>query len=413
MNEATRFDVNAKIFAPDVAVIVLAAGDGSRLAHGQPKAFVELAGKTILSRSLEPLWQIAEDVHVVVVVAPDYVESVGRVIHSTFPFAEGKLSVVAGGKSRQASVAAGLAAVAISVETVLVHDSARALTPVSQFENVLREFRSRHTAVIPGVAVADTIKRIDEFDTVVETVDRAKLSSVQTPQAFPRRELDRAYAEAVQEYTDDAALYADHGHVVAVIPGDPLAFKITTHSDLVRAENLVNDSGNRFVALRTGVGVDVHAFSAGRPLWLAGLHWPDERGLAGHSDGDPVAHAICDALLSAANLGDLGTVFGTSDSRFADAHAEVFLTETRFLLEQAGFGINNVSVQIIGAQPRFSPRKAEAEQFLSTLLRAPVSVSATTTDMLGFIGREEGIAAIANALIHPLASSPAALHNKL
>jgi 2-C-methyl-D-erythritol 4-phosphate cytidylyltransferase/2-C-methyl-D-erythritol 2,4-cyclodiphosphate synthase len=147
------------------------------------------------------------------------------------------------------------------------------------------------------------------------------------------------------------------------------------------------------------MGTDTHGFDPSAELWLAGLHWPGEPGLAGHSDGDAVAHAITDALLSACGLGDIGSVFGTSDPQFVGAHGEVFLTETRRRVEEAGFRIGNVSVQIVGNRPRFSPRRAEAEALLTGLLGAPVSLSATTTDGLGFTGRGEGIAAIATALV--------------
>jgi 2-C-methyl-D-erythritol 4-phosphate cytidylyltransferase/2-C-methyl-D-erythritol 2,4-cyclodiphosphate synthase len=269
---------------------------------------------------------------------------------------------------------------------------------------VVDAVRATGTGVVPGLTVVDTIKRVDGHGAILGTVDRSALSAVQTPQGFPRHMLVAAAAASTGEATDDAAVVASAGYPVNVIEGDPLAFKITTPWDLRRAESLLQ-AGSVLAGLdpRVGTGIDVHAFDDASPLWLAGLHWPGERGLSGHSDGDAAVHAICDALLAAAGLGDIGGIFGTSDPAYAEAHGDVFLSETVRRITAAGFRIGNVSVQIIGNRPKLAPRRAEAQALLGSLIGAPVSVTATTTDELGFTGRGEGIAALATAILFPAA----------
>ncbi|MFZ4894671.1 2-C-methyl-D-erythritol 4-phosphate cytidylyltransferase [Plantibacter sp. Mn2098] len=402
---------------PTVAVIVVAAGSGTRLGAGIAKAFVGLGDRTILESSLDGVFGMVEPAQVVLVVPADRVGEAQTIARGAAGRAVDYVSVVAGGDSRQESVARGLATLWPSVRTVLVHDAARALTPSALFDAVVAFVERTGWGAVPGLAVADTIKRIDDEGHVLETVDRSTLAAVQTPQGFPRAALIEAYRAADREYTDDAALYASAGHQVATVPGEALAFKITTPWDAERAEQVIakrTATGADLkpshpapgaaapaapLDIRTGIGIDVHAFAADAPLWLAGLHWPDQPGLSGHSDGDPVAHAIVDALLSAAGLGDIGSVFGTDDPRFAGAHGEVFLAACIERLAEAGFVPVNVAVQIVGNRPRFSARRLEAEALLTGLVGAPVSVAATTSDALGFTGRGEGVTAVATALI--------------
>ncbi|WP_419818541.1 2-C-methyl-D-erythritol 4-phosphate cytidylyltransferase [Glaciibacter flavus] len=393
---------------PDVAVIVVAAGSGTRLGAGMPKAFVHLAGWPMLAHTLTRVFGIGEPVQVVVVAPPEYDESARELLELAAGRSEALVAVVAGGDTRQQSVQNGLAALSPSVGTVLVHDAARALTPSSQFDRVIAEVRASGDGVIPGLPVADTVKRV-VVDVVQETVDRSHLTAVQTPQGFPRAILERAYAEAGHEATDDAGLVSAIGHPVRVIAGNELAFKITTAWDLNRAELILGPDWD-VLDTRVGIGLDVHAFSddPADPLWLAGLLWPGERGLAGHSDGDAVSHAICDAILSAAGMGDIGSVFGTDDPQFAGAHGDVFLRATADHIGQndpdgAGWRVKHVSVQVIGNRPRLSARRHEAFATLTRALGAPVTVSATTTDGLGFTGRGEGVMAIATAVLVPVA----------
>lgn len=419
------------------AVIVVAAGSGTRLAAGAPKAFVPLCGRAILEHALDGVFAAAPAQ--VILVVPAGLESDARTIleaaQTTFtgremPPSEVRsdnprpasdegapvVAVIVGGETRQRSVAAGLAVLAGGIDTVLVHDAARALTPPAQFAAVSAAVRPG-VGVIPALPVVDTLKRV-HGEEVVAPVDRSELAAAQTPQGFPRTELVAAYGHAEAqgiEYTDDAALFAAAGGAVRHVLGSEEAFKITTPHDLERARMILSAASTPVrresprpaaapVIPRIGVGTDVHAFASGGTLRLAGLDWPGEPALEGHSDGDAVAHAIVDALLGAAGLGDIGQHFGTAHPEYAGAHGDVFLARTAEILAEGGFAIGNVSVQFQGNRPRFSARRAEAERVLSEALGgAPVAVSATTTDGLGFPGRGEGIAVTAVALVHPIA----------
>lgn len=396
---------------PRVAVIVVAAGSGERLGAGVPKAFVGLDEHTVLHHALVAVF--AAPLAQVIVVAPP--SRVGDALTEARGVAGDRhdlVSVVPGGPTRQQSVAAGLHAVWADVDVVLVHDAARALTPPAVFERVIDAVRDGHDAVLPVLPVVDTIKRVDE-GAVVEAVDRSALAAAQTPQGFRRTVLDEAYAEASADHTDDAALVQAAGGAVWTVAGDERGFKITTPGDLDRARALLRSEadaepgagaapgGAAMTVPRVGIGTDVHAFGGDDALWLAGLEWPGEQGLRGHSDGDAVAHAIVDAVLAAAGLGDIGTHFGTDRPEYAGAHAEAFLARVRRLVEEAGFTIGNVSVQVQARRPRLSARRTEAEAVLSAALGAPVSLSATTTDGLGFTGTGEGVAAYAAALVVP------------
>lgn len=379
------------------AVIVVAAGSGTRLGAALPKAFVDLAGQTLLERSLRSIILLPYPVQVVVVAPADFVEDAHAIVHKVAPGLDALVSVVTGGATRHDSVAAGLAQVQPSVEVVLVHDAARALTPTAIFADVDMAVQATGAGVIPALPIVDSLKQVDVTGGILGIADREQLRIAQTPQGFPRAELDAAYAAAGSaDFTDDASVFAANGGVMTTIPGDEVAFKITTAWDLNRAHQVLGGIPDRH---RVGTGIDVHAFGENENLWLAGLHWPGEKELSGHSDGDAVAHAICDALLSAAGLGDIGSRFGTDDPAYANASGEVFIRGTVALLEEHGFDPINVSVQIVGNKPRFSPRREEAQNILGTWVGAPVSVSATTTDGLGFTGRGEGIAAIATALV--------------
>ena len=385
-----------------VAVIVVAAGAGVRLGRDVPKAFVELAGVSLLERAVGTLGVLTEPIQVVVV-APAGLESVARAMaERALGASECSLVVVVGGATRHESVTAGLAALEPSVTTVLVHDAARCLAPADVFEIVVQQVRRSGHGVVPALRVSDALKVISgdlsSNGTLASTVDRSAIVAVQTPQGFPRADLKKAYesSEAI-DYNDDSDVFIRAGLVVQTCAGDERSLKITTPADLARAHALVlGVDGDR---VRVGSATDTHAFAEATGLRLAGLDWPDEFALAGHSDGDAVAHAIVDALLIAAGLGDIGGMVGIDDPRYAGASGEVFVREAVRRLADARYQPVNVTAQIIGNRPRFAGRRTEAEGVLSEWVGAPVTLGATTTDGLGLTGEGRGIAVVATALV--------------
>ena len=381
------------------AVVVVAAGSGTRLGIGTAKAFVPVAGRVMLARALEPLFTLESPTLVVVVAPAALLDECRALVAAVAGAAVAYTIVVAGGADRHASVQAGLAALPDSVDVVLVHDAARCLTPAVQFERVFAAVSTTGDGVVPALPVVDTVKRVDG-DVVLETVDRSALVGVQTPQGFPLAALRRAYAVSERSETDDAGVFQAAGRTVRSVPGDADAFKITTAWDLGRAEALVRSrDGSDGVGVRVGLGVDVHAFDDSAPCRVGLLDFPGEPGLSGHSDGDAVSHAVCDALLSAGGLGDIGGRFGTADPRYAGATGDVFVAGAVSLLGDAGLVPVSVTVQVVGNRPRVGARRTEMQDALAAVVGAPVAVSGTTTDGLGFTGRGEGLAAIATAVV--------------
>ncbi len=385
-----------------VAVIVVAAGSGVRLGQQRPKAFVELVGLTLLERAVSTLALLSEPVQVVVAAPSGHEQFARDIADRALGSSANAVSAVTGGVTRHESVLAALAALEPGVTTVLVHDAARCLTPVEVVERVIADVRESGQGVVPGLPVTDTIKVIsgslNSGGTVTSTVDRSSLLAVQTPQGFPRRDLESAYQAArTADYTDDAGVFTGAGFIVRTCAGDERSFKITTPADLARAQGLL--LGVDGARVRVGMATDTHAFAENTGLRLAGLDWPDERALAGHSDGDAVAHAIVDALLVAAGLGDIGGMVGVDDPQYAGASGEVFVREAVRRLAEAGFTPVNVTAQIVGNRPRFAGRRDKAERVLSSWVGAPVTLSATTTDGLGLTGEGRGISVVATALV--------------
>jgi 2-C-methyl-D-erythritol 4-phosphate cytidylyltransferase/2-C-methyl-D-erythritol 2,4-cyclodiphosphate synthase len=374
---------------PTSAAIIAGAGMGHRLGAEIPKALIQIDGVTLIERAFAALSPVVDEI---VITAPAGYEDQFRAIVGE------SATVITGGVLRSDSVNLALKSLSPSTKYVLVHDAARALATSELAERVLNGLTSGESAVIPALSVVDTIKEVDRDGYVRSTPDRSILRVVQTPQGFSVDVLKRAH-EASEDATDDAALVEALGVKVKTISGEARAMKITNPEDIAMAVTLVRDIDSN---MRVGVGTDAHAFSsdASRQLWLAGIHWPDVVGVDGHSDGDVAAHAICDALFSATGLGDLGSNFGVSDPQYSGASGATLLAETLTRISNAGYLINNVAVQIICNKPKIGPRRAEAINALSKALGgAPVSVTATSTDGLGFTGEGKGISAIATALV--------------
>ena len=374
---------------PKSAAIIAGAGMGHRLGAEIPKALIQIQGITLLERAFISLSKVVDEI---VITAPaGYEEQFKAIVGQS-------AEVVTGGVLRSDSIRVALKALSPSVESVLIHDAARALASSALAARVLDELRSGQSAVIPVLKVIDTIKEIDRDGFVRATPDRSSLVAAQTPQGFNRQVLERAHS-ASDDATDDAALVEAIGVKVKTIEGEVSAFKITTKEDIGQALLLLSPSNRNF---KVGLGVDAHAFSSDqdRKLWLAGLLWPEQIGVDGYSDGDVAAHAICDALFSAAGLGDLGSNFGVDDPKYQGASGEMLLKEALKKITSAGYEVGNVSVQIVCNKPKIGPRRAEAIKALSKALGgAQVSVSATSTDGLGFTGQGLGISALATALL--------------
>jgi 2-C-methyl-D-erythritol 4-phosphate cytidylyltransferase/2-C-methyl-D-erythritol 2,4-cyclodiphosphate synthase len=306
---------------------------------------------------------------------------------------------VTGGATRQQSVRNGLEAIAADggADVVLIHDAARPFLPQAVVERLLAALEEADGAV-PVLPVVDSLARGD--GALGETVQRAGLVRVQTPQAFRFGGILAAHQawSGAADATDDAQVARAHGLLVATVEGDRILEKLTYGEDFEHAEQRLSAS----MTSRTGLGFDVHAFAAGEELWLAGLLIPYSKGLKGHSDADVALHALTDALLGAAGAGDIGDHFPPSDPTWRGAASSQFLEHARDLIEGRGGRIDHVDLTIICEAPKIGPHKQAMRQRIAELLRLPVgrvSVKATTTERLGFTGRGEGIAAQAVATV--------------
>jgi 2-C-methyl-D-erythritol 4-phosphate cytidylyltransferase / 2-C-methyl-D-erythritol 2,4-cyclodiphosphate synthase len=373
---------------PTTALIV-AAGKGERLGGDLPKQFRRLGGKPVLRWAVEALAEhpLIDQVRVVV---GEGQQGKANTLLEGLPVGD----PIIGGAERSDSVMNGLQV--IGEGTVLVHDAARPFCPPAVVDRLLAALESSDGAV-PVLPVADTLAEGDDF--LAGPVDRKRLLRIQTPQAFHVEDLIYAYEEAGRKAaTDESTIMLAAGLKVATVEGDPMLEKLTTPADWSRAEAIL---ASRLVS-RTGMGFDVHAFEGDGPIMLGGIAVPHSRGLAGHSDADVVLHAITDALLGAAGLGDIGEHFPPSDAQWKGASSDLFLRQAAGLVQSRGGLIDHVDVTIIAEEPKVGPHRSAVRARVADILGVrleQVSVKATTTEGLGFTGRREGMAAQAVASI--------------
>ncbi|MGA0562901.1 bifunctional 2-C-methyl-D-erythritol 4-phosphate cytidylyltransferase/2-C-methyl-D-erythritol 2,4-cyclodiphosphate synthase [Ancylobacter sp. VNQ12] len=378
-------------------VIVVAAGSGQRAGEGMPKQYRLVGGQTVLRRTLERFATHAGIRRVLPVINPDHADLCAESVIGL----PGVLAPVAGGATRQASVRAGLEALASDPpDLVLIHDAARPFVSARLISDAIAAAQS-HGAAVPALALVDTIKAVPEPGFLSGGPNREGLRSVQTPQSFHFALILAAHRAQIgrNDLTDDAAVAEAAGHPVAGFAGDPANVKLTTPEDFVTAER---NAAADLTDVRTSTGFDVHAFAPGDHVMLGGVRVPHEFGLTGHSDADVVLHALTDALLGTIGSADIGHHFPPSDPQWKGASSDQFLAHAAKLVREAGGRIAHLDTTVICEAPKIGPhREAMREKIaaIAGISPARVSVKATTSERLGFTGRREGIAALAAATV--------------
>jgi len=383
---------------PKISAVVVAGGEGRRFGGGRPKQLAALAGRPVLAHTLAAFEQ-SPAAEIILVLPGDWLEEIER--EAVRPFGFCKVRPVPGGATRADSTRLGFAA--STGDLVLIHDGVRPLVTPDLIMAVARA-AAAHGAALAAVPVRDTLKAVAE-GLVRRTLDREGLWQAQTPQGFRREILARALAGGADqaptaEVTDDAALLEPLGLTAAVVPGSARNLKITTPEDLTLAEAYLAAG-----PFRTGHGYDLHRLVPGRPLWLGGLEIPFEAGLLGHSDADVLAHALADALLGAAALGDIGGHFSDQDPKWAGLSGARLLAETMGKVRAAGWELVNADLTLIGEKPKIAPyREAMTTALAEALGGSPgqLNLKATTTEGLESTGRGEALAAWATATLKPI-----------
>jgi 2-C-methyl-D-erythritol 4-phosphate cytidylyltransferase/2-C-methyl-D-erythritol 2,4-cyclodiphosphate synthase len=372
------------------AAIIVAAGRGTRPGANQPKQVQSLLGRPVLAWSTSTFTSHRQIAETIIVTTQDVIDK-----FSDAPWAD-RVTFVLGGATRTASVKCGLAAISLSADCgVLIHDAARPGIDAAVIDALI-EALDTHRAAAPALPVADALKR--PLNGQLETVDRSELVRVQTPQAFQLRALREAFANADEDLVDDLAALEPMGIEVAQVAGSVRYGKITYPEDFETMARLLSSGATP----RIGKGFDVHAFEPGDHVTLCGVKIAHSAGLKGHSDADAAWHALTDAILGAAALGDIGDHFPPSDERWSNADSAQFLKHASDLALQQGLQIGNVDITIICEAPKIGPHRQAMRERTAELLNLSldhVSVKATTTETLGFTGRGDGLAAEAVALL--------------
>ena len=387
-----------------VYAVIVAAGSGTRMGAGINKVLLDLRGESVLRHAVRPFLTSREIAGVCVVCKPSEQDRIRQALQGDAD----RVTLVSGGETRQESVLAGLRALPADAEFVLVHDGARPLVTERIVADCLAALRAEGSAVA-CTRVSDTIKRA-EGGMVQGTVPRDGLRAVQTPQGFHaadlRRAMEAAQAENAQ-ITDEASAMERLGLPVRLVECGDVNLKITTATDMVLAEAVLRARSAQEradPAPRVGLGYDVHRLVPGRRLVLCGVEIPYERGLDGHSDADVAVHALMDAMLGAACLGDIGRLYPDTDERYRGANSMDLLRDVARRVQDAGLRVVHADVTIVAQAPKLQGYMPQMVRSLAEALPgAAVNVKATTTERLGFAGRGEGIAAQASATLVPIA----------
>lgn len=377
------------------AAIIVAAGSGSRAGDGVPKQYRMLQGKPMLQHSVDAFAK-HPGVDAIIVVIGEGQETAAR---EALPNLD--VTFVTGGETRRESVSNGLEAIDGTQEfaNILIHDAARPFLSALVIDDLLAALE-QHDGAVPALPVIDSLARSADGKLLSASEDRSGLWRIQTPQAFRHDVIFSAHQQwdAADEATDDARMAMAAGFDVTLVPGDERLAKYTFSSDFAA------DAGqsSAMPSYRTGLGYDVHRLEAGEELWLCGIRIEHEKGLSGHSDADVALHALTDAILGAAALGDIGDHFPPGDPQWRGASSDQFLAHAARIAGEKGFAIGHVDVTIICEAPKIGPHKAAMRARVGEILGLAiddVSIKATTTEKLGYTGRGEGIAAQAVATL--------------